>query len=158
MKLKYLLTVSALIITQAVLAAPTLPAKQPVMLEKITTPGFVMAEYAVNKSCVIQANGKLVVNYKLGTLSSKREDVLKLSLTAIKDAIDKAALGVLTAGPSIADTGRVEYAAYQPQADRSLKKIVLWQTGEIAPETNDAPEAKLLRNFIDLNCGDPLLY
>jgi hypothetical protein len=152
MKVQYITALAALLVAQTISAAPA------PLLEKITKPGFVMAEYAINKSCMIQSTGAMSINYALGQLSSKRASVLKLSLTTINAAIDKAAMGTLKTWSSTADTGRVEYYAYQMQADGSFKKYILWQTGEIAPKTNNAPEAKLLRNFIDLNCGDPLLY
>jgi hypothetical protein len=152
MKIKYisaLAALAALLLTQTISAAP--------LLEKITKPGFVLEERAINKSCVIQDTGNLAIDYNLGQLSSKRASVLKLNLATIKTIIDKAASGTLKTWPSIVDIGRVEYYAYQKQADGSLKKIILWQTGEIAPKTNNALEARLLRNFIDLNCGEPLL-
>lgn len=151
MNIKYGMAVVMLLMAQAVSATPVM------LLEKTTTPGFVLDEYAISKSCVIQTSGNLLIDYKLRELSSKRASVLKLNLSVIKGIIDKAALGTLKTGQSLVDIGRVEYNAYQTKADGSLKKIILWQTGEIAPKTNTAPEAKLLRNFIDLNCGDALL-
>jgi hypothetical protein len=126
------------------------------LLEKITTPGFVLPEYAISKTCTLQTNGSLSISYTIGGLTSKKISQLKLSLPSLKQTIDAAAMGELTEGPSIADTGRVEYAAYQAQVGGTSKKIILWQAGEIAPKTNNSSEARLLRNFIDLNCGDPL--
>jgi hypothetical protein len=35
---------------------------------------------------------------------------------------------------------------------------VLWEDGEGSSNINNTMEAKMLRNFIDLTCGDPLLY
>lgn len=139
----------------ALLAAQTASAGN-VLLEKNTLPGYVMPAYAVNKSCTIHEKGKLVVSYTLQQLTSERSTPLTLDAAAIKSAIDDAALGTITTGESTVDTGVVQYYAYQTQSDGTFKRIVLWETGGIGPRTNDSDSAILLRNFIDLNCGDPL--
>jgi hypothetical protein len=153
MKTKYLIALGAILTAQAV-AAVTPPPPPPLLLEKITTPGNIAPTAALSKSCVIQKSGNLVMSYNLGGLTSTRKTLLKLNFLTIISTIDKAALGTLTTGASTADTGRIEYNAYQKQLDGSMKKIVLWQEGGIAPAINDAPEATLLRSFIDLNCGN----
>ena len=156
MKTKYLIALGAILTAQTV-AAVTPPPPPPLLLEKITTPGFIAPSAALSKSCVIQKSGNLVISYNLGGLISKRTTLLKLNFPTIIATIDKAAVGPFAAGLSTVDTGRTEYNAYQKQPDGSLKKIILFQQGGISPATNLAPEATLLRNFIDLNCGDPLL-
>jgi hypothetical protein len=150
MKNKYFITLALLFATHSVLAVP--------LLEKITTPGFVMAEYAISKSCVIHRTGSLVITRNLAQLSSTRTIALKLNLPTISSVIKTAALGSITTGIAPVDGGRVEYHAYQLQADGSLKKVVLWEDGEGSSNINNTMEAKMLRNFIDLTCGDPLLY
>jgi hypothetical protein len=147
MKIKHFITLIALLAAHSVSAVP--------LLEKDTISGFISPAYAINKTCVIHRAGTMVNSYNLGGLASQRSTVLKLSLAKIVTMINNAALGSLTPGQPIPDAGIVEYYAYQPQADGSLKKIVLWQGG--APQLNNSAEALTLRNFIDLNCGDPLL-
>jgi hypothetical protein len=126
------------------------------LLEKITTPGFVMPEYAISKKCTLQTNGTVSINYTLATLTAKKTFPVQISVPAINTLINQAAIGKLIEGQSIADTGRVEYVAYQAKSGGIAKQIILWQAGEIAPKTNDSSQARVLRNFIDLVCGDPL--
>ena len=150
MKIKHFITLIALLAAHSASAVP--------LLEKDTISGFISPAYAINKTCVIHRAGTMVNSYNLGGLASQRSTVLKLSLAKIVTMINNAALGFLTPGqPTAADQGGVEYYAYQPQAGGSLKKIVLWQIGGGTPQLNNSAEALTLRNFIDLNCGDPLL-
>lgn len=151
MKIQSITALAALLVAQTISAAP--------LLEMTTTPGFVMAEYALGKSCVIQDTGNMTINYNLRELSSKRASVLKLNIATIKAIIDKAALGVIKKSPNIiVDAGRIDHYAYQTQPDGSSKKIILWQEGDGVIRTNQSVEAKLLRNFIDLNCSGALRY
>ncbi|MEY4768786.1 MAG: hypothetical protein RL637_1425, partial [Pseudomonadota bacterium] len=89
-------------------------------------------------------------------LTAKKTFPVQISVPAINTLINQAAIGKLIEGQSIADTGRVEYVAYQAKSGGIAKQIILWQAGEIAPKTNDSSQARVLRNFIDLVCGDPL--
>lgn len=150
MKITYFAILVALLFAQTASAVP--------LLEKITIPGNMLTENAVAKSCVIHRGGKMVSRRSLAQLSSTRTTALRLNFAAIKPVIDSVALGTITTGIAPVDGGRVEYHAYQPQADGSLKKIIVWENGEGSTSTNESMEAKLLRNFIDLTCGEPLLY
>lgn len=149
MKIKHFIILAALLAAQTAEAVP--------LLEKDTSPGFVSPSYAISKTCVIHRAGIMINSYNLAGLSSQRIMPLKLSLAKIITMINNATLGALTTGQSTVDTGSVRYYAYQAQADGSFKKIVLWQVGGVAPQVNNSAEALTLRNFIDLNCGDPLL-
>jgi hypothetical protein len=152
MKTQYIIiSFAALLLAKTVAATP--------LLEKVTTHGYVMAEYALNKSCVIENTGQMTIYYNLRGLSSQRVVKLKLNRKNLNAVIDTAALGTLKKAPGeMVDAGRTDHFAYQKQADGTFKKVILWQSGDGVIYTNQSPEAKLLRNFIDLNCGDPLLY
>jgi hypothetical protein len=153
-----------------------------VLLEKVTFPGFVRQEYAISTRCTLSdgmkavanpvgtgiavpigtgitvPNGVLVMESQLGSLKSKRQQPLQLSAEAIKAVITVASLTPIISHSFPVDAGTQIYRAYQKKADGSVKSVLLWeQNGGTGTENiNSSAEALMLRNFIDLNCGNPL--
>jgi hypothetical protein len=129
-----------------------------VLLEKSTSPGFVMPSYAITTNCKLTDNGKLIVEKQLGNLKSSQTLPVKLSVATIKSTITAAALGTIEEQPFPVDAGSTLYQAYSKQAGGKMKTILLWQENGNSGQKkiNNAQEATTLRNFIDLNCGDAL--
>jgi hypothetical protein len=127
------------------------------LLEKVTTPGFVMPEYAITTRCTLNDTGQMTIKYVIGNINSVQTRSIALTKLAIQAAINNAA-GHTSWGPVlVADAPVQTYAAYQRQPDGTSKRIVLWQsTGGTNVATNNTSDAVRLRNLIDLNCGDPL--
>jgi hypothetical protein len=131
-----------------------------VLLEKVKSPGFVMTSYAVSSRCTISDTGLLTTQLQLGELLSKRNTQLQLTTLKVKARIKEAALGNITTNSFPVDAATISYRAYQKQLDGTLKQILLFeQNGGSGVESKNNTEAAItLRNFIDLNCGDPLIY
>jgi hypothetical protein len=130
----------------------------PVLLEKITQPGFTTPAYAVAKTCKISIDGKLVQTYAIGAAGSTRSTQLILS-NGIGGIINEAAKGVISTSNGPVDTPTIIYNAYQIAAGHSTKVILSSHnggTGQIKENGSDA--ALLLKNFINLNCGDAIEY
>ena len=130
-----------------------------VLLEKVSSPGFVMPSYAITKNCTISDTGQLTLQYQLEAMSSKRTLPLQLTKASIKAKIAEAALGKISSESFPVDVGTVSYNAYQKQTDGSDKKVVLYEQngGSGEKKVNDSEAAAALRNFIDVNCGNQLL-
>jgi hypothetical protein len=146
------LCVCALLLTSQALSAATVSVI-PKLLEKVTNSAPLPPPYTMwFKSCVIQADGVMVNSYTLGNLTSVRKTPLKLSLVTIKNTITKAALGQVTGGQIIVGGESTNYYAY---TGLPTKQVVL--TKDLYNTTqNPSAEAQILRNFINLNCGDAL--
>jgi hypothetical protein len=131
-----------------------------VLLEKQTYPGFVLPAYAISTHCTLADDGKLFIEYQLGSLKSSRSQQLKLSTSSIKRSILEAAQGNITTNPYPVDVPITIYRAYQYPPNSDPKTVTLLErNGGSGTETvNDSQAALALRNFIDLNCGDPLQY
>jgi hypothetical protein len=144
---------SALGVQGAAMAAAGTP-----LLEKVTSPGFVMAEYAITTSCVIHGNGRMTIGYRLGDLSSSRTVPLTLSSAEIKAAIAEAAKGKITTESYAVDVPTVTYNAYQRRGTGTPKQVLLFELngGSGEKRVNESSGATRLRNFIDVNCGDSL--
>jgi hypothetical protein len=130
------------------------------LLEKVSSPGFVMSSYAIVKKCSITDNGQMVQQYQLHEMASKRTTPLVLAKGSIKIKISEAALGTINTEGMPVDGPTISYRAYQKQAGSALKTVLLYEEngGSGQKSTNDSPSAVALRNFIDVNCGDPLVY
>ena len=135
-------------------------AQASVLLEKVSYPGYVMPSYALTKSCTIQDNEQLVIQYQLDGMSSKRTLPLQLNKASIKAKIAEAETGAMSMESFPVDVATVIYRAYQKQADGKLKMVLLYEEngGSGTKSVNDAQSAVALRNFIDANCGDNLRY
>jgi hypothetical protein len=131
-----------------------------VLLEKVKYPGEVMPSYAISSRCTLSDTGLLVQHQQLGDLISKRKTQLQITTANIKAKITQTALGKVTSSIFPVDAQTIIYRAYQKQPDGSVKQILLYEEngGSGQKKVNDAQEAIALRNFIDLNCGDPLTY
>ena len=127
-----------------------------VLLEKTTLPGFVMPAFAISKRCTINTDGRMTQTYQIGEANSKRVTALSLS-KGVAGVVDTAAQGTVTESSMPVDLPTVGYYAYQQQAGHA-KKIILLEAngGSGVRKENDAEEARQLRNFIDLNCGDAI--
>jgi hypothetical protein len=135
-------------------------AQASVLLEKVKYPGYVMQSYAISSRCTLSDTGLLVQHQQLGDLISKRKTQLQVTTANIKAKMTLAASGKITSSPFPVDPPTVIYRAYQKQPDGSTKQILLYEEngGSGQKKVNEAQEAIMLRNFIDLNCGDPLTY
>ncbi|MDO9105024.1 MAG: hypothetical protein Q7U57_08685 [Methylovulum sp.] len=129
-----------------------------VLLEKISSPGFVMPSYAAGKNCAIRENGQLSMRYQLDDMNSSHTLTLHLSKSSINTKISEASLGVIHSEAFPVDANSVLYRAYQKQVDGSVKTVLLYEEngGSGEKKVNDSESAVALRNFIDLNCGDAL--
>lgn len=135
-------------------------AQADILLQKISSPGFVMSTYAISKSCTITDAGQLIMQFQLDGMNSKRSIPLQLTKASIKTKISEAALGTLNTESFPVDVPTISYYAFQKQADNTVKKVVLYEAngGSGQKITNDSQSAVALRNFIDVNCGDNLVY
>lgn len=131
-----------------------------VLLEKLTSPGFVMPAYAISTHCTLADDGKLFIEYQLGSLKSSRTQPLQLSVSSIKRSILQAAQGNVTTTPYAVDVPTTVYRAYQYPPNGAAQTVTLLENngGSGTQSINDSQAAIALRNFIDLNCGDPLQY
>jgi hypothetical protein len=127
----------------------------PLLLEKITQPGFVMPAYAITKTCAISSDGKMTQTYTIGAATSKKLTQLVLG-SGIGDVIIEAEKGKITQSSGPVDTPTVIYNAYRMENGRNRKIILsVHDGGSGIVKENNADAARLLQNFIDLNCGDP---
>jgi hypothetical protein len=129
-----------------------------VLLEKVSYAGFVMPSYAITKSCTINDNGQLIMDYKLAGMNSKRTIAMQINSSVIKDTIVQAQAGKITTAIFPVDAATVMYRAYYKQSNGSTKTVSLYEenggTGQL--KTNTSQAAQTLKNFINLNCGDAL--
>jgi len=138
----------------AILTVPTVQAG--VILEKVQTPGFVLPAYAITKTCAINGAGRMVQTYQVADVSSAKTIQLKLG-GPLDELIDLAAKGTLTQSSIPVDVPTTGYYAYQPTKGKPRKVVLFESNGGSGVQTdNSAEEAMILRNFIDLNCGDPI--
>lgn len=128
-----------------------------VLLEKTTSRGFVMPAYGVTSRCSLTDDGHLIQQYNLSTLMSKRVSAMQLSVINLKTMIKNTSFGMVTSEMFPVDAGTQTYRAFNIQAG-VVKSVLLYEEngGTGQKRTNNAPEALILRNFIDLNCGNPL--
>jgi hypothetical protein len=128
-----------------------------VLLEKISYPGYTLYEYASAKKCQIQDDGKMQIQHELGGMTSNSTTPLRLSLTRINQTIAAATSGRITHENWYVDGPTYIYRAYLRKADGTVKSILLYEEngGRGSKTTNQSQAARLLSNFIDLNCGDP---
>jgi hypothetical protein len=131
-----------------------------VLLEKVKYPGEVMPSYTISSRCTLSDTGLLVQHQQLGDLISKRKTQLQVTTANIKAKVTLAAAGKVTSSTFPVDGQTIIYRAYQKQPDGSVKQILLYEEngGSGQKLVNETEEAIVLRNFIDLNCGDPLTY
>lgn len=125
------------------------------LLEKITRPGFVMPAYAISKACLIASDGKMTQTYQIGSASSKK--ITKLILgNGVGGVIAEAEQGKIIQSSGPVDTPTVIYNAYRMENGRNRKIILsVHDGGSGVVKENSSEAARLLQNFIDLNCGDP---
>lgn len=130
-----------------------------VLLEKIKQPGYVMPSYAISSRCTLSNTGLLTTKLQLGELISKRNTRLQLTTLKIQAKINEAALGKITTSSFPVDPPTVTYRAYQKQSNGSTQAVLLYEEngGSGVKSINNSEAATLLRNFIDLNCGDSLI-
>jgi hypothetical protein len=119
-----------------------------------------MSSYAVSSRCTVSDTGLLTTQLQLSDLISKRNTQLQLTIVKTTAKINNAALGKITSSSFPVDGPTISYRAYQKLADGSIKQILLYEEngGTGVKKTNSSDAAVTLRNFIDLNCGDPLVY
>lgn len=140
------------ILCLSILSLPSAYAAR-VILQKTTSPGFVMPAYAISKTCKIHDNGQITQHYQVASAASLKTGKLKLRPTT-GGLIDEAALGKITETITAVDIPSVSYVAFQ----KTNKKVILRDIngGTGVEKTNESEAATILRNFIDLNCGDPI--
>lgn len=128
------------------------------LLEKVSTPGFVMSSYAITKKCTITDSGQLIQQYQLAGMNSKRSTPLQLTKASIKANISEAALGAINSESFPVDAASISYRAFQKQAGSTVKTVLLYEEngGSGQKTINNSASAVALRNFIDVNCGDQL--
>lgn len=122
-------------------------AQSAVLLERVKVPGNI--NNALSESCTISDKGLLTQTYKVSDISSKRTRTLAVSNSSILSKIDLAAPGN-THFFMLPDVGGTIYRAYQKQADKTLKPIIL-NLDEGSFSINDI-NADALMKFIDINC------
>lgn len=126
----------------------------PILLEKTITSGFASASGPHSIRCALRENGTLSFQYQLGDITSTTKKTIKYTKTALKKAINDAALGsVDTTAAIFPNSDSVQYNAYQHQAGGNFKLVTLGAFGSSAI-VNNAPAATQLQNFLDFYCGD----
>jgi hypothetical protein len=164
MNIKYFLSLAVLLSAQTAAATALLPSPPPVLLERVTVPGYPqaypMTAKPVMPRCTINQVGTIVKIYDgiTGTgagyaPSFSRTTLIKFNLADLKLKIKATETGIVELGAGMVDTPTTEYYAYLKQIDGSFKKIVLWKEGQDAAK-NNAPDAAVLRDFLDLACDD----
>ncbi|MCF7986682.1 MAG: hypothetical protein K9L60_03860 [Methylovulum sp.] len=134
------------IITLVLLSLASI-AQSAVLLERVKIPGNI--NNALSESCTISDKGLLTQRYQISDMSSKRTRALVLSNSSILAKIDLVAPGN-THFFMLPDVGGSIYRAYQKQADKTLKPIIL-NLDEGNFSINDF-NADALMKFIDINC------
>ncbi|MEQ1739330.1 MAG: hypothetical protein ABL884_05435 [Methyloglobulus sp.] len=127
-----------------------------ILLERVTLPGETLPQNYITKKCFVLDTGQMVKQYQLQGLVSKQVIPLQLSKATIKSAIDLAATGTITSKNIAVDGPTITYRAYRIGADGKLTAVMLYQEngGSGKEYNNNSFDAKILRNFIDQNCGD----
>jgi len=127
-------------------------------LEKSQSSGFTLLDNASSSQCILYPNGIIKVTKATAGLSSIKWDklVLKGDLQA---TISAAAAGKIITNAYPADANSTSYIAYPEKFPPYVKlaPIILFeQNGGTGQENiNDSSAARVLRNFIDVNCGTP---
>jgi len=130
-----------------------------VLLERIGQPGFAEAAYAVGSQCTIDATGQLAQHYRLGgELGSSRVQQLQLTGAALRQKIRAASGGEILEETYPVDAETWIYRAWKPAADGSAVEVLLYEEngGTGQRRINQDRAARMLKNFLDLNCSGAL--
>jgi hypothetical protein len=128
------------------------------LLSKTTTPGYVMPETALYTSCTLDDQGFLIMKNQINGVTSKKNVIVQVDaadIVRLRKAIDVAAKGSIKKPEmQIADAPSTTYYAYQKTSGDKLKQVFLAEDNGMSNTStyNMAPEALMLRNFIDALC------
>lgn len=139
----------------------SLGAQADILLERINHPGYSEAAYAVSSHCIIEDTGQLAMHYRLGgELGSSRVQQLQLTVAALRPKIRAASRGEITEDSLPVDVETWIYRAWKRNADGSAVEVLLYEEngGSGRKRVNQDPAARMLKNFLDLNCSGAILY
>jgi hypothetical protein len=138
-----------------------LVAQADILLERVTEPGMTEAVWAVSTRCTIDENGQLALHYRLGAeLGSSRVQQLQLTLAALRSGIRQASRGEFVDEAIGVDGETWIYRAWKRADDGSQAEVLLYEEngGSGQKRVNQSAAARMLKNFIDLNCSGALRF
>jgi hypothetical protein len=143
------------------LLAFSVASRADVLLERLSYPGMSEAAYAVSTRCTLDDTGQLAMHYRIGgELGSSRVQQMQLTLAALRAGIRQASRGEYSSEMMPVDAETWIYRAWKRADDGSYAEVVLFEEngGTGQKRVNQDMAARMLKNFIDLNCDGEIRY